>query len=135
MKKFYIDTCIWIDLLEDRKGFNSEPLGAYASKFFLKVFLLKMKIVFSDVVQKELFNHYSEEQIQGLLNPFINDLIIVKSSKEQKDLAHKISIRENIPFNDALHAVLAKASNSIFITRDKHFDKIISYFSPEKAFL
>ena len=25
--KYYLDTSIWIDVYEDRKGYNNEPLG------------------------------------------------------------------------------------------------------------
>jgi hypothetical protein len=34
MKKFYVDASIWVDLMEDRKGFRNEPLGYYALKLF-----------------------------------------------------------------------------------------------------
>jgi len=32
LMKFYLDTSIWIDIYEDRKGYNSEPLGNYGFK-------------------------------------------------------------------------------------------------------
>lgn len=34
VEKYYVDTSVWIDLYEDRKGYNKEPLGDFALKLF-----------------------------------------------------------------------------------------------------
>ncbi len=37
MVKYYLDTCIWIDFFEDRKGAKGEPFGEFASRLLTKI--------------------------------------------------------------------------------------------------
>ena len=49
VEKYYIDTSIWMDLLEDRKGYNHQPLGDYALKLFTFIKAKKYKLIISDL--------------------------------------------------------------------------------------
>ena len=44
----------------------------------------------------------------------------LKFERETIELKHKY----NIPFGDALHAVLARDNNAILVARDHHFEEI-----------
>ena len=54
-------------------------------------------------------------------------------NKNQIITAREIKSELNIPFGDALHAIVAKDNDAILITRDKHFLEIdfIECYKPE----
>ena len=62
-ERYYVDTSIWMDLLEDRKGFNGELLGVYALKLFAMIKAKNHKLVLSDLLIKELKSNYSLQKI------------------------------------------------------------------------
>lgn len=117
---YLIDTCIWIDLLEDRKGSKKEPFGIYASKFFLKNF--KNIIYTTDITIQELKGKLSNDEIFSLFRPF--KIRTIFSSKKQFEESFVISNKLKIPKGDALHAIIARDNNLMIITRDKHFKQI-----------
>ena len=134
-KKYLVDTSIWVDLREDRKGFNDEPLGDYAYKLFIKIMTDKHKIVITDHIQRELESNYGIPEIRGMFLPFqsIIEKVIVKD--EQREEAMKIGEERNLPKGDALHAIIARDNNLIMVTRDKHFrdlDDISKHYKPEE---
>jgi predicted nucleic acid-binding protein len=67
----------------------------------------------------ELSRQYNENEINSTVLPFQKVLIV--SSELQKKEAKTIAKQRNIPEGDALHAVLARDSDAILITRDRHF--------------
>ena len=134
MKKYFLDTCIWIDLYEDRKGYGGDPLGDFAFKLFFHIKKSGFKIIISDLTIKELEMNYSLEEINGLMNPFENLLEKVLVDKELVFEAKKLAEQRRIPKGDVLHALIAKKHNFILVTRDKHFNfltDIVKYFKPE----
>jgi len=134
-EKFYIDTSIWIDLIEDRKGHNDEPLGTYALKLFAMIKSKKHRMVVSDLLIRELESNYSIEEINGMMLPFMKKMETVFIAKDQRNKAKKIAQERNIPPGDVLHAIVAAENNYILITRDKHFRKledITKHFKPEE---
>ena len=133
MARYYIDTSIWMDVLEDRKGYGDEPLGEYALKLFSMIRSKKDVIVISDILMKELLGYYSLDQVNGMLRPFF--VLKIFTSKKQDRIAIKIAERRNLPKGDVLHAILAKDSGSVLVTRDKHFEKLVdicNYYKPEE---
>ena len=58
-EKYYIDTSIWIDLYEDRKGYQDEPLGEYALKLLSFIKANKADLFISDMLIRELEGYYS----------------------------------------------------------------------------
>ena len=53
MAKYYLDTSIWLDLLEDRNEPNL-PKGKYAENFIARTIETGEKIVYSDTIKDEL---------------------------------------------------------------------------------
>jgi predicted nucleic acid-binding protein len=135
MVKYYIDTAIWIDLYEGRKGFHGEPLGEYASRLFSHIIESDDIIVFTDMHITELGIRYQTEIIIEMLNPFINNIEMVDSTPDQRNEAAGASKKLNIPNGDVLHAIIAKSTESVLVTRDKHFKElqgICKSFKPEE---
>ena len=134
-EKYYVDTSIWMDLLEDRKGFNGELLGVYALKLFAMIKAKNHKLVLSDLLIRELESNYSVEEINGMVLPFKKIIEKVFVTKEQRDEAKKIAEERNLPPGDALHAIIARDNNFTMITRDKHFRElrdITKHYKPEE---
>jgi predicted nucleic acid-binding protein len=132
--KYLVDTSIWIDLYEDRRGYGNEPLGDYAFHLFLKLKSQEDRIVLTDVVLLELGKKYSLDQIRGMLKPFEKILDKLISTKRQGDEAREIAILRNLPAGDALLAILARDNNLILVSRDKHFNALsdlAKHYKPE----
>jgi len=47
--------------------------------------------------------------------------IKIEATEKQVKESYVIKNKLNIPFGDAIHAVLARDNNALMITRDKHF--------------
>lgn len=123
-EKYLIDTSIWVDLYEDRKGYQNEPLGDFAFKLFSVIKAKQNKIVITDLTIRELEMNYTISEINGMMKPFEAILEKLVASKEQRDEAKKIAEERNIPKGDVLHAILARDHKFILITRDKHFRQL-----------
>ena len=127
--RFYVDTSIWMDLCENRKGFRDEPLDRYAFLFFLHV-LDNHTLIVSDVLVQELGKYYSDPEIGAMLRPF--NIIRVRTSSKQGNAAEKLMRERGVPLGDALHAVLARDMNAVLVTRDKHFALLIDVVESKK---
>ena len=123
-EKYYIDSSIWIDLYEDRKGYNNEPLGEYALKLLAMIKAQEKTIVISDRLIRELEAFYSIAEINGMMKPFEKITRRVMSTEMQKNEAKRIAQERSIPLGDALHAILARDNKLILITRDNDFRKL-----------
>jgi len=66
---------------------------------------------------------YNEEEIISILSIFhhLNLLIKADISNEQVKEAAVLCKKINVSFGDALHAILARDTKAIMVTRDKHF--------------
>ncbi|MFC1741618.1 type II toxin-antitoxin system VapC family toxin [Nanoarchaeota archaeon] len=127
MARYYLDSCIWVDHLEDRKGSGGRLLGSYATRLFMKIIADKDVLVYSHRTVDELRKRFGEESV--------NDLILITSkmccvewvgfSKEQYLEAKKLAESKRVPVNDALHAILARDSGSVLVSQDKHFQKLV----------
>ncbi|TKJ17823.1 hypothetical protein CEE44_04855 [Candidatus Woesearchaeota archaeon B3_Woes] len=123
-EKYYIDTSIWMDIYEDRKGYNNEPLGDFALKLFSLIKAKNHNLIISYLLIRELEMNYSIAEINGMMKPFEKIIEKVVATAEQRDEAKKISNERDIPPGDVLHAILARDNNFILITRDKHFREL-----------
>ncbi len=133
-ERYYADTSIWIDIYEDRKGYNDEPLGNYALKLLMFLLSKNKTIVISDILISEFEEFYSMDEIKGMIKPFEKVIEKVISSESQVAEARKISQERLIPFGDTLHAILSRDLKLILIARDNHFRKlkdISKYYKPE----
>lgn len=134
-KKYLIDTSIWVDLYEDRKGYQNEPLGDFAFKLFSIIKSRQNKIVITDLTIRELEMNYSIEEINGMMKLFESMLDKIIASKEQRDEAKRIAEERDLPKGDVLHTILARDNRLILISRDKHFKQltdISNYYKPEE---
>lgn len=71
--KFLIDTCVWIDLLEDREGF-----GNNAARFLFWIIERKHTLVINDEIFSELRKSHI---IKIVLHKFIEEVSIVHRSR------------------------------------------------------
>jgi len=122
-EKYYLDTSIWMDYYEDRKD-PSKDIGEFAFKLLCKLLASKSTIVVSNFILRELEVNYSLDKIRGLTMPFEKIMEKVTISDEQKLEAKRISGERNLPFGDVLHAIIARDSKSILVSRDKHFQQL-----------
>ena len=125
MERHYLDTSIWVDLYENRIGFNQEPLGDFAWKLLSIIKTKKETLVISDLLIRELEMNYSIEEINGMMKLFEDILERITITKKQRDEAKQIAEERNLPPGDVLHAILARDHKLILITRDKHFKELV----------
>ncbi|MBI4440288.1 type II toxin-antitoxin system VapC family toxin [Candidatus Woesearchaeota archaeon] len=123
-QRYYIDTSIWVDLYDDRKGYLGEPLGDFALSLFSLLKGKGFRLVITDCLIKELEQVYSIAQINGMIKPFEGVTEKIMATEEQKKEAMVVSKTRNVPAGDALHAIIARDSNLILVTRDRHFRKL-----------
>lgn len=123
-EKYLVDTSIWVDLYEDRKGYAGEPLGDFAFKLFAMIKAKQNRIVITDLTIRELEMNYSIPEINGMMKLFEAVLDKLVASEEQRDEAKKIAEERKVPKGDALHAILARDNKFILIARDKHFRQL-----------
>lgn len=121
MDRYYFDTSIWLDIFEKR-GSN----GELARTLMQKIIVEDGTVVYSDMVVMELANlGYSQHEIRNILGIAQPDHImriqVTKLQfKEGKMLAHK----RRIPRGDAIHAIIARDTDSCLVSRDEDFQKL-----------
>ncbi|MEK6887021.1 MAG: PIN domain-containing protein [Nanoarchaeota archaeon] len=123
--KYYLDSSIWRDLHEDRKD-KFRPLGEWAFELLKKIRKNKDKVLYSDLVVDELMKAFNENVIKELFSIMSNGGLLEKVNVEKKHVKEAVELKHkyNIPFGDALHAVLARDNNAILVARDHHFEEI-----------
>ena len=134
-EEYIIDTSIWVDLYEDRKDYNNEPLGNYAFKLLVKIKAKESAIVLTDFLIRELETIYSVAEINGMFKPFEKIIKKIIATEKQREEAKKIAKERDVPAGDALHAIIARDNNFILVTRDRHFRKledISKHYKPEE---
>ena len=135
-QRFYLDTAIWRDYFEDRKD-RLQPLGEFAFQFLKNCEKHKCVILYSSLVLHELYSHYSDERVNEVFSSFVNLLQEVKPQPEQLNEAKSLNQKiKDSHTADVLHAILARDSESIMITRDKHFEaltSIVEVLKPEEV--
>lgn len=126
MTKYYLDTCIWRDFYEDRVSRTGKPLGEYAAKLFYKIIQRKDTILYSDLTIKELRIAYTSQEIIEFLRLLYitKQLKKVKKSPAQVIEAKNISKTRKIPRADAFHTIMARDNKAIFLSQDKHAQKL-----------
>ena len=120
--KFYLDTAIWRDYFEDRSD-GLKPLGEFAFRFLKECEKNGAEIIVSDLVVLELKVRFSKEQIKELFSAFQGITKEVTATPKQVSEARKEWQKRNraLPFNDALHAIVARDNKAVMVTRDRHF--------------
>ena len=122
-KRYYLDTCIWRDYFENRSD-KYRPLGEWAFKLLKLATEQRINIVYSKIVINELYQKYTNQEISNIFEIIEPLLIKVKITPENLKEMKLISKRRSLPKHDVLHAILARNSNALLITRDKHFEQL-----------
>mgnify|MGYP001767400808 CR=1 FL=1 len=128
MLRYYIDTCIWMDLLEGRKDYDGGSLSEKAFNLILDIKARGDRIIVTEQILQEFSRYYSPEEIKSMLSPFSRIIERLNNSPDQIIEAKKISSERNVPFGDALHTITARDNSLILVTRDAHF-RILSDIS------
>jgi predicted nucleic acid-binding protein len=131
-ESYLIDTSIWMDLYEDRRGYHDEPLGEYAMRLLVALHAAEKEIIISDHLLGELAAHYTPAQVKGLFLPFVRLLRRIDATPRQREEAKNIAVERSIPAGDALHAILARDHRCMLITRDRHFRLLEDITKPHK---
>jgi predicted nucleic acid-binding protein len=134
MSNYYFDTSIWMDIFENRKGFSGEPIGKYGRKLLATIILNNYHVVVSDETSKELSDYCGSFMVNALLTNLGKNILKVVFTDSEKEEALRTSQERNVPFGDALHAIIARDTHSVLIARDNHFrllDDICPHFKPE----
>ena len=113
MTKYYIDTCLWIDFIEGRTD----------DDIFVRIIEDEDTILYSYPIEKELLKYFNVSRIRMIYVLLSSKglLYLVNVNDTEKYEAYNLSNSRNVPFSDALHAVLARDNDAIVLTRDKHF--------------
>jgi len=137
MKRFYVDTNIWLDFALDRKD-GVRPLGEFAFQFLKKCIRNKWRVFCSDAVLSELGEKMPPDQIEERCFKIVSEqklLERVRCSGRQVAEAEAVSKNEKLPFVDALHAIIARDNNAVVVSRDWHFERLlkkVKVLSPEE---
>lgn len=118
MDRIYVDTCVYVNLLNGDKDYWRD-LGEFALRVFEQVRAKRYRLVISDWVIKELKKQVDCKLIDEFLSGFEKECILeVESTLQDKREAKRMS--RNWP--DALHVVLALKNDCVYlVTRDKDF--------------
>ncbi len=122
MAKYLLDTCVWRDFYENRRGRNGRHLGEIAAKLVLRLIADKSIILFSDALIYELSKYFKEKEIEEMLAMLLMNKALVKImvTAEEFRETKRLSTERNIPLIDCLNAVQARNYDAILVTQDKH---------------
>ncbi|PIN69600.1 hypothetical protein COV93_04970 [Candidatus Woesearchaeota archaeon CG11_big_fil_rev_8_21_14_0_20_43_8] len=125
-KRYYFDTAIWRDYYENRDD-GIRPLGEFALQAIYAILRNHDFILYSKVVEDELKKEYDSRQITEIFSiaKEKQGLIKVDVKYNQRKIARKLCQMHDVPFSDALHAVLARDNHAVLITRDHHFERLV----------
>lgn len=113
VEKYYLDTCIWRDYLENRYD-SLKPLGEFSLQLINKIVEDENILCYSDIVIKELKKALPQEEITDLISIIPQHLRLkLTISRQQAHEAKKLMRTFNIPFGDAMHAILTRDANAI----------------------
>ena len=121
MTRYFIDTCVWRDFLEEGK-YKEET-----SRFFNVVMENRDEIIFCEEIMYEMRKRYSMKEIEDMFLIFkmIGLLKLVRKSEKQMEQAYALVRERSLPYPDCLFAILARDNDAILVTQDKHFKLLI----------
>ncbi len=131
---YYLDACIWIDYLEDRRD-KFRPLGEWACRLINQILDSDDYFMLTDILFDELKKHLSDNRLSELAQLVPKKTrVFIQFNKEDIRNAQNYKKRYRLYGGDALHLALAKRMGAVWITRDKHFmqmDMPVQIFKPE----
>ncbi len=123
MARYLLDSCIWRDFYEDRVSLKGNPLGRYAARLFARIIKEKSKVLYSNVLLKELSDYAEKKDVNDMLGVLYVTGILEKVEISEKEMSEAIKLaqKKNVPVGDCLQVILARNNNATVITQDKHF--------------
>ncbi|MFH0797947.1 MAG: PIN domain-containing protein [Candidatus Woesearchaeota archaeon] len=121
---YYIDTCIWLNLLkkegDDTKGI---PYWKIAEAFIdYAMFTDDRYIAYSGIMLRELESKLSKQKFQDVLSMLKGEekFRFVSVTEEDYEFAREIESKSSygLSFYDCLHVAVCRRLNLILITRD-----------------
>lgn len=107
--------------------------GEWAKKLVAKIIRKGDIIVYSDLVLRELENEgYSSFNVEDLLFVLERNLLFVESTNAEIKRSKDLAFKRNVPNGDALHALIARDNNAIFVSLDKHFQSLLDIIHVKK---
>ncbi|MFH1290716.1 MAG: PIN domain-containing protein [Nanoarchaeota archaeon] len=143
MKKYYVDSCIYLNLWQKETSQKTKaPFWRFAKEFFEEAQNNNATIYYSGYLLRELMFILSEKEFKQKRELFESspNFKKIRLSQEEYQLARKIesNIEFEISFYDIIHMLLAKKTKSTLITRDRKLKEIATKYSvkiklPEQA--
>ena len=141
-KLYYVDTCIWLNLLkkegDETKGI---PYWKIAEEFLECVKRSEdIQVFVSIVVLRELAYLSNDKIKRSHLVSKCPTISFIQTGTEDYSIARRIEKEHNyqLSFNDCLHIALSMRLNAILVTRDKELLEIGSRYIitklPEELF-
>lgn len=123
MKRFLVDTCVWMDFYENRKNKFGKNIGCYAYEFIVKCAKKNFSVYMSKITVGELKTKFCEEEIETILRylQLILNLKITEVEKSEFLKAKELANNRKIPNADCILAIQARNNDFVVVTRDKHF--------------
>jgi rRNA-processing protein FCF1 len=125
--KFYLDTCIWLNLFKKEISFRGAPYWKFAEDFIGRNLKSGNKIMYSGMVLKELKIKLNKKEYKKQ-NNWIEKSKFTRITvlQEDKDAARKLESKYffEISYYDLVHLSICKRLNLILITRDRELIEI-----------
>jgi len=124
--RYLVDSCIRMDLKEDRAD-RLRPLAEWAFRFFQKATVEEALIFYTDFTEIEIMKNYKVKNVGLVFVYAVNDYPLLKRIEVNQKQYHEASLLSkirNVPFGDALNAVVARDLSAIVVTRDHHFEDL-----------
>jgi predicted nucleic acid-binding protein len=124
-QRVLVDSNIFLDYYLDRKD-AMLPLGEFAFRFIGSALSCNYFLLVCIETIEEI-SHILKAPVGEVLNLVFKELAekgkieIINPSLAVKAKARKIALERNLPFNDALFAVVAAENKVKVVTRDSHF--------------
>jgi len=132
MKRYYLDTSIWLDFLEDRNE-PDLPKSDWATELIKKIIGENGQIIYSDLIVAELaVSNYTRAEINVFFNKLRPILRYVEPHARLLGKAKDLAKKRYIPKGDALHALIAREEKAILVTLDHHFKQLADICKPRK---
>ena len=94
--------------------------------FLAKALEREDTVVWSEAVENEVVVSPQIAKVRAVLRAFtrLGRVQVVPASQEQIDEARGLCEERSVPFGDTIHAVLAKDTGALLVTRDAHFQEL-----------
>ncbi len=128
MERVYVDTCIFMDALLDRKNKSGRDIGTPAMSFFSRASGCEFRIIISDWTLEELYRNLDEKRLKEFLSDIEHK--VERCGYNEEDI--KKAREKSGHWQDFLHGILAEKSDADYIaTRNIEDFRILSAVQPK----